>query len=120
MTPSKPQKRPVVKTTGIKIGLTLAAVGASIGGWATMGLHSLNNTTVAQATTTQQTASTAAESTTTNGSAATGSSNTASNTTSAATQSSSSTGTTSSATQSSSSNQSTTSIQPVARTSSSQ
>ena len=86
MTPSKPQKRSVVHTTGIKIGLTLAAVGASIGGWATMGLHSLNNTTVAQATTAQQTTSTEAGSTTTNGAATTGVSNSASDTTSAATQ----------------------------------
>jgi len=55
MPASNPRKRPVVQTTGIKLGLTLAAIGASIAGWAAMGIAEQNtSTSVAQASSNAQ------------------------------------------------------------------
>lgn len=105
MATTKQQKRPVVKTTGIKIGLTLAAVGASIGGWATLGLQQRNSTAIAAQISTVTQAAPAA----TTSDSAPAVAGAASNTTSD----------TSAATQSSASTRSTTSIQPMARTRSS-
>ncbi len=104
MAAANPKKRSVVKTTKIKVGLTLAAVGASIGGWSALGLHSLDSGTSAQATGVRQAAQVATATPTTAAPAhvaAVVGAATVPDTTAA---------------QSSTSSQSTTSIRPMART----
>lgn len=102
------KKRPVVRTTNIKVGLALAAVGASIGGWATMGLHGIAGQAAAAAGV-QQTAATtstqaAAAPATTTGTNSDAQSSTSINSTASDTQ------------LSTSGQQSITSLRPMART----
>ncbi|MBA3946513.1 MAG: hypothetical protein H0X37_18350 [Herpetosiphonaceae bacterium] len=57
MPASNGRNRPVMQTTGIKIGLTVAAIGASVAGWAAMGIaQEAGGATVAQASDTTQSA----------------------------------------------------------------
>ena len=79
------RKRPVVQTAGIKLGLALAAVGASLGGWGALGVQDLTTATqVAQVssvdTTSGTTTGTTASDTTATGSTTAATANAASTT----------------------------------------